>query len=892
MPRPPSAIFFSDLAVFPMPMTQYDPLPTERKWQQKWKEWEIYKFDFSSSKPVYSIDNPPRYTSGSLHLGHATGYSLIDFAARYRRMRGNNVFFPLCFDVNGTPTEVRVEKKYGITKLSVPRQEYIRLCSEYAESFIDEMTRQFEILGTCMDPSVYYQTDAPYYRRITQISFLRLLAGGLVYKGTFPVNWCPRCITALADAEVEYQTGRTKLNYIKFRVKGSDEEVVIATTRPELICTCQIVAVHPEDTKRGELIGKRLLTPLYRKEVGVIADPKVDPGFGSGVVMICTIGDKDDLEWVMKYDLPLEKGIDEQGRMTDIAGKYAGLPVKEARRQAIENLRDASLLVKQEEVEQNVSTCWRCHEPIEFLQVPQWFLKTLDFKKDVLARSDQINWYPEFMKVRLKDWVDSLEWDWVISRQRYFATPIPIWECIECGEVVTAREEDCYVDPTVDPPPVEKCPKCGGALKGCGDVFDTWMDSSISPLFNTYWLRDMEKFRALYPMSLRPQSHDIIRTWAFYTILREHLLVGEKPWNDIMIHGFIMATDGTPMHSSLGNIIDPMPILETNGADALRYYACTCSLGEDNAFREKDVIHGGRLCTKLWNVGKFVGAAVKRRPEMRDLRPIDKWILTRYSKVVDAATVHCDNYSFDKAMREIEQFTWQEFADHYLEMVKHRARDEKDEGAKFTLYTICLGTMKMIAPLLPHVTEEVYQTVFKGFEGDESIHVSRWPEPILVDEREESRGEFVKEIIGAIRSWKSEAGMPLNAELDLVELIGEGADELIGCERDTMETVRALDLRVERAAVLEERAVRIKPVKSKLGPRFKAKAGEIIQKLESFGPEEVAPAIEKGSLEIELSDGSRISIDKDLVDIEKKLTLHGKEVQTFQVRGVLVAVQR
>ncbi|MBM4237670.1 MAG: class I tRNA ligase family protein, partial [Euryarchaeota archaeon] len=467
-------------------MSQYDPLPTERKWQQKWKEWEIYKFDFSSPKPVFSVDNPPRYTSGSLHLGHATGYSLIDFAARYRRMRGCNVFFPLCFDVNGTPTEVRVEKKYGITKLSVPRQEYIRLCSEYAESFIDEMTRHFEILGTCMDPSIYYQTDAPYYRRITQVSFLRMLGKGLVYKGTYPVNWCPRCITALADAEVEYRSGVTKLNYVKFGVKGTGEEVVIATTRPELICTCQIVAVHPEDTKHRVLIGKRLLTPLFRKEVSVIADPKVDPGFGSGVVMICTIGDKDDLEWVMKYDLPLEKGIDEQGKMTEIAGKYAGLPVKEARRQAIGDLRGAGLLVKQEEVEQNVSTCWRCHEPIEFLQVPQWFLKTLDFKKEVLAKSDEINWYPEFMKVRLKDWVDSLEWDWVISRQRYFATPIPIWECVECGEVVPAREEDCYVDPTVDPPPVEKCPKCGGPLKGCEDVFDTWMDSSISPLFNTY----------------------------------------------------------------------------------------------------------------------------------------------------------------------------------------------------------------------------------------------------------------------------------------------------------------------------------------------------------------------------------------------------------------------
>ncbi|MBC7107686.1 MAG: valine--tRNA ligase [Methanomassiliicoccales archaeon] len=873
-------------------MSQYDPVPTERKWQQKWKEWGIYRFDFSSSKPVYSIDNPPRYTSGALHLGHATGYSLIDFAARYKRMRGYNVFFPLCFDVNGTPTEVKVEKEYGITKLSVPRQEYIRLCKEYAESFIDEMTRQFEILGTCMDPSIYYQTDAPYYRRITQISFLRMLKKGLVYKGTFPVNWCPRCITALADAEVEYERNVTNLNYIKFKIKGTDDYAIIATTRPELLCTCQMVAVHPDDEKHKTLIGKTLLTPLYEKEVTVIADNKVDPGFGSGVVMICTIGDKDDLEWVMKYNLPLEKGIDEQGRMTEIAGPYAGLKVKEARKRIIEDLKNAGLLVKQIEIEQNVGTCWRCHEPIEYLQIPQWFLKTLDFKDEVLAKAEEIRWFPEFMKIRLRDWVMSLEWDWVISRQRYFATPIPVWECMNCGEIVPAREEDCYVDPTVDPPPVESCPKCGGPLKGCEDVFDTWMDSSISPLYNTFWLRDEEKFKKLYPMSLRPQSHDIIRTWAFYTILREYLLVGERPWNDIMIHGFIMAADGTPMHASKGNVIDPMPILEKNGADALRYYACTCSLGEDNAFREKDVVHGGRLCTKLWNIGRFVGSVIKEKPKVCELRTVDRWILSKYSRVVKLATEHCENYSFDKAMREIEQFAWHEFADHYIEMVKYRVWKEDDEGAKYTLYTVCLGIMKMFAPFLPHVTEEVYQTTFRQFEGDISIHVSMWPEPILVDEVSEEKGEFAKEIISAIRSWKAENGIPLNETLRLVEIIGENAKNLKGCERDIMETVRAIELKVEKEAKVEEIIVGIRPIKSKIGPRFKERAKEVSSIISQLSIEDIAKGIDSGHLEITLSDGTLVTLEKDMFEIEKKLMLQGVEVETIQVGEVLVAIRR
>jgi len=870
-------------------MSQYEAVPTERKWQQKWKEWELYKFDPCSARPVYSIDNPPRYTSGSLHLGHATGYSLIDFAARYKRMRGHNVFFPLCFDVNGTPTEVKVEKKYGVTKLTTPRQEYIRLCSEFANSFIEEMTEQFEILGESMDPSIYYQTDAPYYRRITQITFLRLLERGLVYKGTFPVNWCPSCITALADAEVEYSDNVTKLNYIKFKVKGSDEEVVIATTRPELLSACQMVAVSPEDQSKADLVGKELLTPIYGKAIKVIADEKVDPKFGTGVVMICTIGDKTDLEWVMKYNLPLEKSIDEQGRLTELAGKYAGMTVKEGKKAILEDLKAAGLVVKQEEVKQNVGGCWRCHHPIEFLQVPQWFLRSMDFKQQVLKLADEVEWHPPFMKVRLQDWVNSLQWDWVISRQRYFATPIPVWECKECGQVVAAKEEQCYVDPTVDKPPVDRCPACGGELVGCQDVFDTWMDSSISPLFNTFWERDEAKHARLYPMSMRPQSHDIIRTWAFYTLLRCYLMTEKRAWDHIMIHGFIMAPDGTPMHSSLGNVIDPMPILKEYGADALRYYACTCALGEDNAFREKDVIRGKRLATKMWNIGKFTGMVVKERPEMKGLQPIDRWILSKFSRVVRNATAYCEAYQFDRAMREVEDFAWHEYADHYLELVKHRTR-EGDDGVRYTLYTVTLGLAKMLAPFMPHVTEDIYQENFLGLDGARSVHVSAWPEEVLISEEDERRGDLVKEVVSAIRAWKAEKGMPLNKEIEAIELVGPSAVELQGYERDILETSRAKDLKVVAEAELEERIVALKPVKAKIGPTFKQKGREVLELLDKLDPAEAGPAVEKGALELTLSDGSVVTLDKSFVEVQRKLTLEGKAVDTLQVGDVLIAV--
>jgi len=873
-------------------MAQYEAVPTERKWQAKWKEWEIYKFDQDSDAPVYSIDNPPRYASGSLHLGHATGYSLIDFTARYHRMNGYNVMFPLCFDVNGTPVEVKVEKKYGINKLTKPRQEYIKLCEEYANTFIGEMTKQFEILGESMDPSVYYQTDAPYYRRITQISFLRMLERGLAYKGKYPVNWCPRCITALADAEVEYQEGVTNLNYIKFKVANSEDHIVIATTRPELICTCQTIAVHPKDAKLVHLVGKEIETPIFHKKVKIIADDKVDPKFGSGIVMICTIGDKTDLEWVMKYNLPLDKGIDEQGRMTELAGPFAGMKVKEARAAAIELLKKQELIIKQEVQPQNVSVCWRCHETIEFLQVEQWFVRIMQFKKEVLEKADEIEWFPEFMKVRLQDWVNSLQWDWVVSRQRYFATPIPVWECDNCKHVVAAKETDCYIDPTVTPASFDVCPKCGtGKLVGCPDVFDTWMDSSVSPLYNTFWMRDEKKFKKLYPMSVRTQSHDIIRTWAFYTILREYLITGQIPWKDIMIHGFIMSPDGTPMHTSAGNVIDPMPLLETYGADAMRYFACTCALGEDNAFREKDVIHGKKLATKLWNLGKFVEMVVKERPKEKGLHLIDKWILSKFSKMVLATTECYDHYQFDKAMKEVEQFAWHEFADHYVEMVKSRVKDDDDEGVRYTLFTVYLGIIKMMAPMMPHVTEDAYQSGFATLDGSKSIHVSKWPVAVLFDEQAEKDGDIIRDVIGAIRTYKSERKLSLNSEIEMVEIIGDASEKFVGSEEDISSTVRAKELKLASKLNLEEKVIALKPLLAKIGPTFKKNAGEVTAKIKALDIEKDADAIANGTYEFELSDGTKVVLSREFVDIEKKMTLQGKAVDTVQVGELLIAIQ-
>ena len=849
-------------------MSTYNQKALEEKWQKQWQEKKIYHFDFDSEKKPYSIDVPPRYASGPLHAGHAVHYTHIDFAARYKRMRGYNVFFPLCFDVNGIPIEERVERQLNITRKDIDRHKFIKLCSDFAEKNIATMTDQFIRLGESMDPSIFYQTNAEYYRRITQISFIELYNKDLIYKGKFPVNWCPRCMTAMADAEVTYADRTTHLNTIKFYFSkdppeqilkfqgvgkdGNGVYIEIATTRPEMLPSCQIVAVHPSDERAPWLVDQVVKVPAFDKEVKIVEDDAVDPEFGSGLVMICTVGDKEDLNWVFKYKLPLEMSINEEGEMTEICGKYQGMKIEDARKQVIEDLEKTDLLIKKEPIDQNVGVCWRCKTPIEFINAEQWFLKTVDFKEMVLKQSNAMNWFPEFMKIRLEDWVNSLEWDWVISRQRYFATPIPLWECEKCGEVVIAQPKDCYVDPTIDKPPVELCPKCNGKLIGCEDVFDTWMDSSVSPLYNTFWQRDNEKFKKLYPMSLRPQAHDIIRTWTFYTILRCTLITDAKPFENIMMGGFILSEDGTPMHASLGNVIDPLEVIDEYGTDAFRCYAASCALGEDNPFRKKDVIRGTKLLRKLWNVEQFIGNIVKKgQPEETQLQDIDRWMLSKYSKLVKRCTKQMDEFDYSQTMKEVEYFLWHELADLYIEMIKSSIYEEKNvESIQYTLYTVGLGLLKLFAPFIPFITEEIYQNQYKDSKGDNSIHVSAWPEPILVDEEKENTGELVKNYISQIRSWKSEQGIALNASINTSATYASKETIL---KLKASESIITSTLKYPKnhnfiagKPDIEEKIVSVSLAHSKLGPKFtneskkitkwvQDKQAEIIKKIEEVG---------------------------------------------------------
>jgi valyl-tRNA synthetase len=853
----------------------YDAKSVEKKWQEFWEKEGIYRFDFNSNREIYSIDNPPRYASGALHLGHATHYTHIDFIARYKRMRGYNVFFPLCFDVNGMPIEVNVEKLNNIKMREMERHKFIQLCEEFANSKIDTMKMQFKILGESMDPTIYYQTDSPEYRRITQLTFLDAVEKGMVYRGMHPVNWCPRCSTAIAESEIVYVNTQTDLYYIKFDVEN--KYVTIATTRPELIPACLFIAFNPRDERYKDLENRKARIPIFNREVPIIADESIDMEFGTGIEMVCSIGDRNDLKLIKKHGFEIIQSIDDQGRMTDIAGEFSGLYTLDARKEILKRLKEEKRLVKVEKIEHNVGTCWRCGTPLEIVNKEQWFIKTVELKDRILQIANELKWYPEFMKKRLEDWVNGLEWDWVVSRQRYFATPIPAWICPD-GHVVYASKEDLlkrnsHVDPTVENPPVDKCPICGKPLKGVEEVFDTWVDSSISPLFNTYFYRDNNLFKKLYPMSLRPQAHDIIRTWAFYSIIRCDIATGNKPWNDIFIDGHILAEDGRPMHASWGNVVDPLKIIEEFGTDPFRYFAATCTLGEDTPFRKRELVHGKKLLNKLWNVANFVEMNIKGKSEIYPEDSMDLWILSEFSETLENVTLFMDQYRYDRAIRELDEFFWHVFADHYIELIKYRV--SKNLGTQYTLYNVFLGIIKMYAPFMPHITEEIYHRLFSKYEGKISIHLETWPEKyekIFLDE-----GRIVKEIIASLRRYKNENNL---RGINEVIIISPKLD--ITSAYDSIKGSLGISkLEIIKNASLKEIIVEAKPDLSKIGPLLKNSVSNFMEIFKNIPPERLLEGFEfKG-----------IKIPKDYFEFKKIYTFEGKKVDVININDVTIIIK-
>ncbi len=743
---------------------RYNARVVEEKTRKFWEKEKIYKFDAKKKGKVYSIDTPPPYaSSGHLHVGHALHYTQFEMVARIMRMMGFNVYFALGFDDNGLPTEKYVEEKLKINKSKTNRVEFRKLCLKESQKVEKEYTgRVFKRLGHSYDWDLLYTTISSEAQKIAQTAFLRLIKKKECYRAKEPTIWCPYHETALAQAEVEDLNRTTKMNYIEF---GDKERILIATTRPELLSSCVGIFVHPEDKRYKHLIEKEILVPLFNYNVKVRTDEKVDPEFGTGIVMICTFGDTSDIELWKKYKLNLKISIDEKGRLNKNAGKFAGLSLEEAREKILEELKKQGRLKKQEDLEQTVGSCWRCNNPIEYIVKDQWFIHTLKHKKKLLEMASKIDWYPKFMKVRYDNWVKNLAWNWVISRQRYYGVPIPAWYCDKCRKIVLPEEKELPLDPIE----VKKKCSCGGNAIPEKDVFDTWMTSSNTPEIALRWLEKPGQYKRLVPMSLRPQAHDIIRTWAFYTILKSYLLFDRIPWKDIMIGTYVLDSKGKGMHKSKGNVVWADDIIEKYGVDVFRYWVGTASLGNDISFKEQELAAGKKFLTKLWNASNFVFMNLKDfNGKKLKLEKIDKWMLQKTKEASEKAQEQYLKYSIAGAKRTIEDFFWHTFCDNYLEIIKKRiyGKDKKKKmSAQYTLYHSLLTILKLIAPITPFITEEIYLGYFKKFEKTKSIHLSEFSD---IDIKEKtSAGDLMIKIISKIRQEKTKAKKSMNVEIIL-----------------------------------------------------------------------------------------------------------------------------
>ncbi|OGY47476.1 MAG: valine--tRNA ligase [Candidatus Buchananbacteria bacterium RIFCSPHIGHO2_01_FULL_46_12] len=758
-----------------MAENSYNFTEREAHWRRFWREQEIYKFNPESQKPFYSVDTPPPYVSADhLHVGHIMSYSQAEFIVRYKRMAGFEVFYPMGFDDNGLPTERFVEKKYRLNKNKISRAEFIKKCLEETKIGSQTYRNLWELLGISVDWSKTYSTIDRHSQKISQWSFLDLYQKGKMVRKDEPTFWCVACQTAVAQADLEDKEEQSFLNYINFTAEQDGRPLLIATTRPELLPACAALFVNPNDERYADLAGKTARVPLFDYSVPILTDEAVDINFGTGLMMVCTWGDNEDVVKTKAHNLPIRSTINPDGRLNGLAGEFTGLKLTEARKQIIEKLKEKNYLVKQEEISHILNVHERCGTPVELVKTKQWFIKVLDARAELLAQAEKMNWHPLFMKQRYLDWVRTLKWDWCISRQRYYGVPFPVWYCRNCGEAILPEVEDLPVDPTLTSPKIKKCPACGGKdFVPESDVMDTWMTSSCTPLIISRLFEDKKIQARLYPSSLRPQAFEIIRTWLFYTVVKSFYHHGLAPFFDIMISGHGHDEKGQKISKRLGNFVDPEKIVAQYGADALRYWATGANLGENLRYNEQEIKKGKRTTTKLYNAAQFCFSHFQNRDyaklETKNLLPEDKWILARLNETIKKATADFDAYQYARAKNEIDEFFWSAFCDNYLEFVKYRLyREKPDETAKQVLYQVFWAISRMYAPILPFIAEEIYHLYFHQFEKAKSIHLCSWPKVIASlpqAPKEEKEFEQVIAVILAIRKFKSEQKISLAKEI-------------------------------------------------------------------------------------------------------------------------------
>lgn len=786
----------------------------EARWRAHWEDQGTYKYDPSRGRDeTFVVDTPPLTVSGSLHVGHVFSFTHQDLIARYKRMQGLNIFYPMGWDDNGLPTERRVQNVFNVRcdpslpydpnldlefdregeTIPVSRSNFIELCARVVAEDEQRFEEVFKRLALSVDWDEYYATIDDRCRFVSQYSFVRLLEKGLADHREAPTMWDVDWQSAVAQAEVEDREREGAFYRIKFGVEGGGE-FVIATTRPELLPACIAVTAHPEDDRYTDLIGKNAITPLFDAPVPIVADEEADPEKGTGILMVCTFGDAQDVEWWRQLGVPPREVIARDGRLLSALwgeeqwhtldpGKananherIAGLRINQARKQIVELLEEAGLIEGEpEKITRPVKFYERGERPLEFVVSRQWFIPVMDKKKELIEQGRKITWHPDMFRKRYEDWVEGLNQDWCVSRQRFFGVPIPVWYSVDDdGNVdyertIVPRKEDLPVDPSEEAPVGYEESQRGkpGGFVGDPDVFDTWATSALTPLIPTGWPDDERKFKNLYPNDLRPQAHEIIRTWAFVTITRSYLEDGSIPWHHVAISGWVLDPDRKKMSKSRGKPVVPTDILDEYGSDSVRYWSASARLGVDTAFDQNVFREGKRLVTKILNASRLVlgyeGAAGD------PTHPLDRALLARLAEVVTKATANWEEWNHAGALDATESWFWGDFTDNYLELSKNRAY-AGESSALGTLRTALDIVLRLFAPVVPYVTEEIWHSLHPDAP---SIHRAPWPTADELAAAEEAAlFETVVEVLAQIRKTKSEAKVSIKFPVKRLEVRG------------------------------------------------------------------------------------------------------------------------
>jgi valyl-tRNA synthetase len=760
----------------------FRPKISEKSWSpqletqilESWRQSDLYRFETNPNKKVFSIDTPPPYVNTPIHIGQAYTFTWMDAIARYKRMMGYNVLFPIGLDRNGLPIEVQTEKEYKIKMTNTPREEFLekarQLLSRAGTTSLEILKRlghsynEFEIKYQI---GGRYETDDAEYRKLTQDTFIRLYQKGLIYEAERTSNYCPVCHTVISDAEVEYKESSTALHFIKFKIEDKND-VIIATTRPELIPACKLIIFNPDDYRYKHLEGKTAITPIFENEVKIQSHPAAKQDFGTGLMMICSYGDYTDIRILRELNINPTYVIDEDGRMNQNARDYKGLTIKEARIKIIEDLKQKNLLVKSDTSFHREPICWRSKNPIEFIPMKEIYLKQVEFKRDLLKIADQMNFYDPDSKRLLIDWINSVSVDWVISRRRYYGTEIPLWYCDKCGQTILPTPGKYYI-PWKQSPPIRVCPKCGESnFKGETRIFDTWFDSSSSEQYILGYLWNRNFFQTNFPCTLRPQGKEIVRSWLYFTTLKSYLLFGKAPFRDVLINYHVIDEKGEKMSKSLGNVIDPQQIIKNYGAETFRIWAFLEGniLKGDIRYSNQRAEGTGKFLTKLWNLGRFLSSFPV--PDTAKLLPSEAWILGELSATKTTVERAVDDYNMNAAALALRNFVWNLFADHYVEMVKPRAygppsvTTEEQKAAWFGLHYTFRNSLILLAPLIPFITDYLWKAIY----GKQSIH--KQPFPKIDFTREPPRTtQAIQEFNSLIWNEKKSRGISLKDPISI-----------------------------------------------------------------------------------------------------------------------------